>query len=162
MNKLSIKSIDTKTHEGRLLFAALIILTTGVHNDKTPDQVIDRLYEVAQNTDEVNKLDQFTGIGNVYHQIDQLANVLMKRHAHEIEDGGAVEVAVKVLSRPNQTQAVLGFITHLCLNVHGITVGKGFNPANTMPELERYCKLNGFPDPHKFNSIEDIIFPPAT
>jgi hypothetical protein len=42
-----LKSIDLETHEGRLLMAALAVITTECRTDKTPDEVINELNERA-------------------------------------------------------------------------------------------------------------------
>jgi hypothetical protein len=45
----TLKDIDYETNpEGRLLFAALAILTTTTYTDKTPDEVIQLLDERAK------------------------------------------------------------------------------------------------------------------
>lgn len=56
MNRIDdLNKINYQTNpEGRLLFAAIVELTTKLHTDKTPNQVIDRLNEIAVRNDETN------------------------------------------------------------------------------------------------------------
>lgn len=45
----TLRDIDYQTNpEGRLLFAALVILTSALYTDKTPDDVIELLDERAK------------------------------------------------------------------------------------------------------------------
>lgn len=46
-----IKDINRTTHDGRLLFAALVLLTTENRRNKTPDEVIQELNELATKID---------------------------------------------------------------------------------------------------------------
>lgn len=46
--KRTLHEIDTKLEEGRLLFAALAHITTTTHTDKTPDEVLNELANVAE------------------------------------------------------------------------------------------------------------------
>jgi transcription termination factor NusB len=43
----SINDIDTASEEGRLLFAAIVIITTESRKDKTPDQVLSSIEDLA-------------------------------------------------------------------------------------------------------------------
>jgi hypothetical protein len=49
----NLSSINSNTAEGRLLLAALAKLTTTVHTDKTPDQVIEDCHELAASMFEI-------------------------------------------------------------------------------------------------------------
>ena len=49
-----LNDIDRSTKEGRLLFAALVIITTESKTDRTPGQVIEHLNKLA------NKMDKFS------------------------------------------------------------------------------------------------------
>jgi hypothetical protein len=51
-----LNEIDYKTNEGRLLMAALAIITTELRTDKTPDEVISELNQRANNMFQVTKL----------------------------------------------------------------------------------------------------------
>ncbi len=44
---MTINDINTKTHEGRLLMAALATITTEGQSDKTPDEALERLVWMA-------------------------------------------------------------------------------------------------------------------
>lgn len=51
-----LKGINTATEEGRLLFAALVKLTTESQTDKTPDEVLEQLNKLADAIDKaINK-----------------------------------------------------------------------------------------------------------
>ena len=51
-----LNEIDYKTNEGRLLMAAIAIITTELRTDKTPDEVISELNQRANNMFQVTKL----------------------------------------------------------------------------------------------------------
>ena len=48
----NVNDIDNTTHEGRLLIAALSIITTEYRTDKTPDEVLQEINELADLIDE--------------------------------------------------------------------------------------------------------------
>lgn len=48
MNIKTINDINTETDEGKLLIMALSKLTCTVHTDKTPDEVVNMLVELAE------------------------------------------------------------------------------------------------------------------
>lgn len=147
MQKITLNQIDTKTHEGRLLFAALIELTTREHTKKTPEQVIDYLYNIANHTDEANKVEEpWTDKGNVYFQIDQLANLFTQKMPDQIREGSAIDNAIRLLQKPNQGEAVFGFIKYL-REVPGIEFRTGYSPMTLLTEIFKYCKDNDFPTP---------------
>lgn len=105
MKTLDIATMDLHTHEGRLLQAALIELTTTVHRDLTPYQVIDNLYLIAQRTDEANKIEKpWKDKGNIYWREEQLAKAILQNFSHEIKNEGAVEVAIRLLERLHQNE----------------------------------------------------------
>ena len=54
MKVLTLHTMDPKSPEGRLLFAALAILTTKVYSDRTPDGVLETLHNEA---DRIESLD---------------------------------------------------------------------------------------------------------
>jgi hypothetical protein len=41
-----VNQIDTSTEEGKMLMAALAIITTEIHTDKTPDEVIRKIHNL--------------------------------------------------------------------------------------------------------------------
>lgn len=43
----TVPEIDTRTPEGKLLIAALAMLTVGVNTDKTPDEVLEKINHLA-------------------------------------------------------------------------------------------------------------------
>ena len=47
-----LNEIDRTTKEGRLLFAALVKITTEIQRDKTPYEVLEQLEELATKMDE--------------------------------------------------------------------------------------------------------------
>lgn len=105
MNKLTIEGMDLNTHEGRLLQAAIIEITTGLHTNKTPYEVIDLLYDIAKRTDEANKVKTtWTDKGNVYWQSDRLAKTLQEFYPNEIKEGGAVDNAIMLLIQHKENE----------------------------------------------------------
>lgn len=50
-----LNDIDRSTKEGQLLFAAIIELTTRLHTNKTPDEVIEMLWGIHNNTMKANQ-----------------------------------------------------------------------------------------------------------
>lgn len=52
--EFTTQQINRETVEGKLLFAALIELTTRLHTNWTPDEVIKRLWEIHKNTETAN------------------------------------------------------------------------------------------------------------
>lgn len=101
MKTISLEQIDRSTHEGRLLWAALIELTTTVHTDKTPYEVIELLYKVADNSDAGNKEANWPARArsNVYAQIDELQNFFIREMPRAIMEGGAIENAIALLKK---------------------------------------------------------------
>lgn len=53
--EFNLNTINTNTVEGKLLFAAIIELTTRLHTNMSPDEVIKRLWEIHKNTEEANR-----------------------------------------------------------------------------------------------------------
>lgn len=49
-----LKDIDRTTEEGRLLFVALVTITTESQKDKTPSEVIEQLNRLANLMDEIS------------------------------------------------------------------------------------------------------------
>lgn len=98
MKRLDLEKIDLSTHEGRLLQAALVELTTTIHKNMTPYQVISYLYEIANRNEpesEFRKRER----NNVYAQIERLANCIMKEAPLAIRDGGAVDNAIALIRK---------------------------------------------------------------
>ena len=44
MEKITLSEINTDTKEGRYLIAALAVITTESQKDKTPEEVLEKLY----------------------------------------------------------------------------------------------------------------------
>lgn len=92
MIKISdLNQIDRSTPEGRLLWAALIELTTRLHTDKTPYQVINKLNDIARQGDQdINEKNRLS----TQQQKDKIAaehNVLLYLDAFEQSAGRIIE-----------------------------------------------------------------------
>lgn len=53
--EFNLNTINKNSVEGKLLLAAIIEMTTRLHTNMTPDEVIKRLWEIHKNTEEANK-----------------------------------------------------------------------------------------------------------
>jgi len=98
-DKITLEKIDLSTHEGKLLQAALVILTTKVHPDRTPDEVIQLLYLLYES----GTLPESAYLlkPNPNDLIGKLAGVIVNYYPNEIGKGGIddnpVDAAIRLL-----------------------------------------------------------------
>lgn len=97
MEKITLERIDLSTHEGRLLNAALAILSTALFTDRTPWDIIDTLYESAEKMDRVNNKEDWKKLEerNIYAKLDRLGMFTLEQF--NIGSGDPFVDAIKIM-----------------------------------------------------------------
>lgn len=137
---MTLKEINVKTPEGKLLFAALAILTTSpellVNGQKirgsntTPDEMIEI---VEGNATELFKEENWPP--SISEQLQPFGA------------GKATNEPVSFENRLNQYEAILGFVSFLTTKTNGIVLSSGHNPGNVDDIIVSFCIANNLPKP---------------
>lgn len=168
---MTLKDINRGTKEGKLLFAALTMLTTTkevnfmngtniLGTKTTPDEMIDYVEqlscEMEKHSYEKSVSDAMTPQAE---QITKLADFILKNHPEEIREGGAVDNAIRMLSGLNPSEAIFGFVEYLTNQTKGVTLTSGHNPGNVTALVKKFIEANNLPairkDSGKYLTLPD-------
>lgn len=110
----------------------------GSNNDKHES------YE--QNAKRVNdSLNEALTASEAETQLKRLADFINQNYPGEIQEGGAVDNAIRMLSGLNPSEAILGFVEYLTNQTKGVTLSSGHNPGNVTALVKKFIAANNLP-----------------